>query len=1057
MAYNIVCNGNFSSISSDTTLSGIGTASRCFTAEELQTISNNILTVSGVSINAYDSVMLKLDMSERIRVDGIRVYCDNVTLEGVNAIHVYWKDYEEDFYSGSDENYSSDYYYATLPDPSAPRYIIVTISGLDTELFEFAVYNYDYIIGFGEDGTQTMEQIEDSPIGTVGAVQTVEIYNNSNKNMPATAYACVDCTDNDADYYLEIGTSPNGPFYSLNDGAVIEDNITEKDYTWNMGEFDEVVYDELNKAIAPECFDVGFYAENIGSLPLNYTANSWYTAQNTWDYDPISRNIYAVGADGSLKLYKFNIDDKEWIYIGEMAAGLGYSDSQYSNIAVMCYMDGYVYAAFDFGAYFGRYKVDGPTDNWEALPSVGFTGLIHYIGMCSDKDKYIYVIKYDMTVADVNNEFRRYDTTTSGWSALNSSYSNNRENNIGVQRRACLTYDVDRDYIYAVIGGRHNGDYIQRYHVSSDTWNVTYHNTDLTTNNGGNNDHETITYYNDYLIYVNANCGSNIYYLHIPTDTWGYFTSSIGGFYDNGHDALWNPPYVVATDHPVGLADLYDNPIGVAVWASQLSVSRGNMYNLNSTYINSRYTSPIVSLENKFNSSYVVIDNEGLIAVNDNSIDTIEVRSSDIEPVPIYEAWLVHASGRNGYYNKWNPYLGSFLSSGFMSISTINPVVGAAAAAVDHIDGRQAYSLAGGRENPYGSPRLYILDRNGTQLYYSIASGNYTNMYNDQFYFDGAHGVWGYGNYDSVNSRILSHHNNDASVIASYSEGQVDFIYEIATELVPGMRGVWYTNQTNDTLVHMNSDCVKLQTIQLDQPRCVASTMDGGVWVADNIADVIYRYSFDGTRTYTFTVSEDISYNGAGVHRLSGDFNNGFWYRNGDLIRHVTEDGVVDVGPVPIEDANTLGGTPVGCFVHNTNDNKMYWIDMNGQTIYKDINDCPSLFGGFYYGHSQFVKYKSNYIPVSYDPVWGDEGSLEWKTVPKNGYFLERKKYHQFRFTLKSPNTKLKKIIMAPAVKIEDIRAGSYKSIYLRTNIPEGADIMNYESGLKVWWDVEDS
>ena len=66
---------------------------------------------------------------------------------------------------------------------------------------------------------------------------------------------------------------------------------------------------------------------------------------------------------------------------------------------------------------------------------------------------------------DSNKEFRRYDTTTSGWTAMNAGYSNNYFDNISYSRRACLAYDYDRDYIYADVGGSLNGNYIQRYNV----------------------------------------------------------------------------------------------------------------------------------------------------------------------------------------------------------------------------------------------------------------------------------------------------------------------------------------------------------------------------------------------------------------------------------------------------------------------------------------------------------------------------------------------------------------------------------------------------------------
>jgi len=84
---------------------------------------------------------------------------------------------------------------------------------------------------------------------------------------------------------------------------------------------------------------------------------------------------------------------------------------------------------------------------------------------------------------------------------------------------------------------------------------------------------------------------------------------------------------------------------------------------------------------------------------------------------------------------------------------------------------------------------------------------------------------------------------------------------------------------------------------------------------------------------------------------------------------------------------------------------------------------------------------------------------LEWKIVPKNGYFLSKCRYHQFRITLRdtsSEDASLNKVILAPAIKVEDIQPGQSKNMYIKTDIPTDADITDYNTKLKAWWSINE-
>jgi len=101
------------------------------------------------------------------------------------------------------------------------------------------------------------------------------------------------------------------------------------------------------------------------------------------------------------------------------------------------------------------------------------------------------------------------------------------------------------------------------------------------------------------------------------------------------------------------------------------------------------------------------------------------------------------------------------------------------------------------------------------------------------------------------------------------------------------------------------------------------------------------------------------------------------------------------------------------------------------------------------------VRYKSNFIPTSYDPVWKSGGAATWDEVAKDGYFLPKKKYHQVDIKLWG-NATLDGIYMAPAVKIEDIQSGQSKDVYVRTNIPSGDISATYETQIRTWWGVSE-
>jgi len=705
--YNLIRNSAF-------TASGDHT----FTWLDLDTLQDGVTSSGGVSISGVNDLVV--DLSQRVKVDGIRLYTSDLTKS--SSIYFWYKNEISDEYIQLSTSVGS-YYYTTIPDPSAPRYIKVTVSGVAMGLYEFQVFNNDYIVAFGEDGQQYAEYMENTPVGFEGLPQSIAIFNNSDYNMAANAYTCIEPVGSGYDDYIKISSSENGTYYKVSDGAVIKNDLLSSYLRW--------------------------------------------------------------------------------------------SDGVFSNTMV----------------------------------------------------------------------------------------------------------------------------YIDKVKVSS------------------------------------------------------------------GESGT--------------------------------------------------YKSPIFELDDKYNASYLFIKGDsdpttGNISYNESVYNgTIKVRSSNIKPIPIFESYVISRSGSNFNVAKWNPFNNTYSNT---TIATEGGTLSVGGMAVDWVDGRYcvAYSFVYGGD--YNCIAIY--NRSGSRLYYKeFRLSDNLYKFNDILQFEGYHGVWAYSNISTA--RILTHLDNDLSEIATYEENKQDFLYDLSTEY--NGRGCWYTNSIDNTLVHMSTSGAKLLVVAMALPRALTRTTDGGCWVYDNSDKKIYRYSFEGDIINTFNVPYNYEYGSSGVSKMTDDMRDGFWYSHGDLVRHVTSDGIVDAGPLFVSDISMLNGGPTGCFVHSADDNIMYWINMDGNIAY--TRSMPSsegsIFGMFYYGYDEFLEFKSKYIPVSYDPVWASDTTLSWNEVNKDGYFLPKAKYHQVDVKLWG-EASLNGVYMSPAIRTQDIQPRQSKNIYVKTDIPFNTTIADYELNLRTWWGVAD-
>ncbi len=234
--YNLIKNSILRSITTDS-------YNKELSSTELYNLMDDNITTTGVTLTDVDNLCLEVDLGQRLKIDGIFLYADDLTKQ--SNITFQYKNYEEEAFTTCVKSVSATYN-ATIPEPSAPRFIRCTVSGVNLSLYELKVLNNDYIIEFGEDGQETGAWLDSTPIGILGIPQGIEIYNNTdNSDFPANAYVCVDHTGTGNDSFVKISKYEEGPYLGFEDGSVTGYSYLD----WNSGVYDNITYDPSNNSI----------------------------------------------------------------------------------------------------------------------------------------------------------------------------------------------------------------------------------------------------------------------------------------------------------------------------------------------------------------------------------------------------------------------------------------------------------------------------------------------------------------------------------------------------------------------------------------------------------------------------------------------------------------------------------------------------------------------------------------------------------------------------------------------------------------------------------------
>lgn len=1017
--YNLISNGSLQALTAS------GTGDIALTWAELSSLTDTVTSSGVVDVTSSGILCLEADLTDRIKVDGIYLY---VTASGsiLSDLEFYYKDYSDEAYVQCSKGGSGAYYYATIPEPSAPRFVKVVIDKSICTINEFQIFNDDYLVNFGEDGNETSKWIEDSPIGEPGVAETVKIFNNSTGVVPINAYVCVDYTGNDGDNLMELSESENGPWYAVEDGALMEDDASGPGYSWSKGSFNNTEVDAGRVTNTDDHILSGY---KMNALP-NGSDQAFDVGSNAWGYDRVNDKLYAIGMESSvLKLYSYDLKLNVWDTLGVVNIG-GTS----ANNANMVYLDGYVYVV-NRSKNFGRYNVNSGASNWEDLtaPPISYT-LTSYdsITMVTDSE-YIYAVlfKHGAANSDADNTFARYSTVSGGWDVMDSNYSYEGYLVGNYYFSNCLTYDYDRNCIYYICGTYTSGSYVQKYDIGTDTWTINWlyiYNID-----GGSYTYNVAITYHGNNLYGAGSWSSTLSFFRYNFNTL-IGTSIYTGFRFTGITREGEGTNIIATD------PLVESNFPSSIYFAHVYQNEEYLYGYNVyTEAVGTYTSPVVILDDVYRSSYFIIDCSTSSEFNSVSYDeniyngTIRVRSSSTEPLSINEVYWPGKESSQDNVTRIDLNTDVVTHTYVTNISTTTNTW----CVVNPRNGDFVFS-----NGYYGY--WYTRSKSGV-------STTYDNVLSS---FDATNRLW---IYDRSNYYIRYCQNHSFSdQVGSLHYGGLDFVADMSASLYEG--GLWFINSLENTLTYLDASVASVVSVVLSSPQYVSANSDGGCWVMDISDRKAYRYNINGVLVDTV---DDLE---ATLGKMCNDNDDGFWYIGDNKVHHVNSGGIkdatVDVVYSPYAVIATWDGLISYSIISDTIEHIVGGAIVKTYT-WEYGNGYTGIPGVFSYKYNDFINNPlgvTDTFPLSYDNVWGDSGTLEWKEVKKDGYFLPKEKYQQVEVTFRSSGVKpyLNKIIMAPSAKVQNIYPQSSQNVYVRTNITSQTENRTYDTRLKVWWDVNE-
>jgi len=1036
MEYNLVRNAQLSYLIND------GVHNRILSENEVSYIDDNDITFeNSILVSGTEYLIFETSFNRRIKIDKVKLYLYSTTASGITLDHLnfyYSNDNDLDYEIVTDKFVGdNNFYYVELPFPSAPMKVKVTVSGLDCSISEYFISNDDYPIGFGKDGDLSKLYITRTDDNDRTDSQRLEIYNRNNNsiNNLATAYICIDYTGEDGDKYLKISDNADSGFIGIEDNIFIEDNELNNTYIWDMGRFSETKISNNELVL-----DLNENIYKKGDIPHPDTAGVLMQyGESILDEDELKRVLYITISDYYLKLYKYSYVDDTWDFIGKINPGC----TGWETANSICRIDNYIYVLINNQCEFGRYNLNGEENNWEALeipPTHSPIDDNDMFCICSDKKEYIYFISYLYGTgnSEINPDanFARYSTisgSVTGWESLSNEYEH-EYSNIPIYTKCLLHYNIDDDCLYFMSGLGYGVEYIRRYDVNTNIWDNSWFKL---------NQFMTAFYnisfcYKNGLIYI-----LNKNYLY--TYDVKYYNFNILVKYSDTY-------YYTTTNSCIIVVDslTWTNEFQVIFLGSGSDYyNQDNIYWYNGILLGGNYITPVFDIIDSYKSSYFLIDyelqqNTAVTNAKFEDMNLMELKSSDIPLLEIERIYFikgVDVKSINLYTDSLTDIIPNFdytiNQSSFFSYD------------IDNKTGEMCASYSVDL-NYY----IVIYNYDGTKKIeiHDEKVDNYRLKFTT-IKFDSSGGIYGYDKYE----RLFTHLDASLNVINRQS-GETAGLWTLSGMVyvqdfcIGDDLTVWYIHSGFYQLRHCDRYFNELNTITLTTPYALEPDQEGGVWVIYNNRMGIIKYNKSYNIELTLSFNEPVS-------KISSDKDGGLWVIQDLLLKYFSKDGTIVKKFMLTNYITWMSAGYKSCFLY-TNSLKIgyffrYPDGLIKEILFDETQFLPILF--FCHTYEDELLSKKDYLPVSYDPNWGTNGTIEWKDVQVNGYYLPKNKYHQLKITLKTginDNTpKVKKIKLAPSIKLVDIQKNTYKSIYLKLDVPDQFKNQTYNTKLKCWWE----
>jgi hypothetical protein len=292
-------------------------------------------------------------------------------------------------------------------------------------------------------------------------------------------------------------------------------------------------------------------------------------------------------------------------------------------------------------------------------------------------------------------------------------------------------------------------------------------------------------------------------------------------------------------------------------------------------------------------------------------------------------------------------------------------------------------------------------------------------------------------------------------------------IQYISVNLQPSMGGAWVLKTTSPGAIKMSHLGVILFTIPESTCTLVAANFDGGCWLYETSTNTLQKFEpvvlDTGELIYEKHLNTGpIAKEGHTCVDIANDYTgtDGVWYVVDRHLIHLSFDNKMLSDTVLPFIPTTLNASPLGVVVKRFNPGAWCFVDLCGTILNQGTHDIKITVGPKALTFDTAIRSGFSILPLSYDPLWGTNGSLQWDKKPLTGYFLPKTKYHQARYTFRttiSGNSPVISSIGIPTpVVIKDIPYNDTRDLYIKTSFTGNEETSEYKTSLKTWWHIQD-